>query len=70
MFRISMMQLIDHMKLNKKEGQSVDASIPLRREKKIIRGGRGRDLGGRGEGKGIKGNTFRYGGRQERSPEG
>jgi hypothetical protein len=31
-----MMQLKDHMKLNKKEGQSVDASNPLRRENKII----------------------------------
>jgi hypothetical protein len=29
-----MIQLSDHMKLNKKEGQSVDASIPLRWENK------------------------------------
>jgi hypothetical protein len=28
-----MMQLIDHMRLNKKEDQSVDASNPLRRVK-------------------------------------
>jgi hypothetical protein len=31
-----MIQLIDHRKLNKKEGQNVDASISLRRENKII----------------------------------
>ena len=31
------------MKLNKKEGQIVDASIPLRRGNKIIMGGRGRE---------------------------
>jgi hypothetical protein len=37
--RIPMIQL----KLNKKEGPSVDASIPLRRENKIILGGRGRE---------------------------
>jgi hypothetical protein len=40
------------MKLNEKENQSVDASIPLRRWNKIIRGGRGRGLGGIGEGTG------------------
>jgi len=33
---ISMMQLKDHMKLRKKEGQNVDASNPLTRGKKII----------------------------------
>jgi len=32
-----------HKKLNKNEGQSVDASIPLRRGNKIIMGGRGRE---------------------------
>ena len=32
-FRIPMIQLTDYMKLNKKEGPSVDASIPLRRGK-------------------------------------
>jgi hypothetical protein len=42
------MKLTDHMKLNKKEGQSVDASIPLGRANKIINVGGGRDLGGRG----------------------
>jgi hypothetical protein len=40
------------MKLNKKDRQSVDASIPLRRGKKIITGGRGMEdwvRWGRGE---------------------
>jgi hypothetical protein len=37
--RIPVIQLIDHMKLNKKEGPSVDASIPIRRGNKIIMGG-------------------------------
>jgi hypothetical protein len=36
-----MIHLTDHMNLNKKEGQNVDASIPLRRRNKIIMGGRG-----------------------------
>jgi hypothetical protein len=40
MFRIAMIQLTDHMKLNKKEGPSVDTSIPLRKDHKIIMGGR------------------------------
>jgi hypothetical protein len=31
------------MKLNKKEGPNVDASIPRRRFNKIITGGRGRE---------------------------
>ena len=59
--RISMIQLTDHMKLNKKEGQSVDASIPLRRGNKIIMGGRGREGPGweRGQG-GEEGNMIRY----------
>ena len=37
------------MKLNKKEGQRVDVSNPLRRGNKIITGERGKDLGGKGE---------------------
>ena len=44
-----MKQLIDHMKLKKKEGLSVDVSMSLRRGNKIIMGGRRRFLGGRGE---------------------
>jgi hypothetical protein len=36
-----MIQLIDHMKHKKKKERSVDASVLLRRENKIITGGRG-----------------------------
>lgn len=44
-----MIQLIDHMKLNSKKGQSMDTSILLLRENKIIMGGRGTWVGeGRG----------------------
>jgi hypothetical protein len=46
------------MKLNKKEGQSVDASILLKRGNKIIKGGRGstepglgREVGGKRRGR-------------------
>jgi hypothetical protein len=66
-----MIQLTDQMKLNKKEGQSVDASNLLREGNKIITGGRGRegsDCESGGEGK--KGGMTRYGKRQERNPEG
>jgi hypothetical protein len=35
-----MIKLTDHMKLKKEEGQSVDASNPLRRGDCIITGGR------------------------------
>jgi hypothetical protein len=38
-----MIELPDHMKFNKMESQSVDASIALRRRNKIIMGGRGRE---------------------------
>ena len=58
-----MIQFTDNMKLNKKEGPSVDASIPLRRGNKIIMGVR-RKEGPRWErrrGKG-KGGRIRYGG--------
>jgi len=41
MFSIPMIELIDHMKLKKKEDRSVDASILLRRKNKILIGGRG-----------------------------
>jgi hypothetical protein len=56
------------MKLNKKKGQYVDTSKPLRRQNKIMIGGRERERyewrrGGR-EGR------FRYGKRQKRGPEG
>ena len=44
--RIPTIQVTDHMKLNKKEDQSVDASVLLRRGNKIITEGRERDLEG------------------------
>ena len=37
--RISKIQFIEHMKLKKKEDQSMDASILLRRGNKILMGG-------------------------------
>jgi hypothetical protein len=42
-------------KLNKKKGPSDDASIPLRRKNRIIKGKRGRELSERGEGKEYRG---------------
>ena len=42
-----MIQFTDHMKLKKKEDQSVNASVLLRRGNKIIIGGRGRKEFGR-----------------------
>ena len=58
-----MVQLIEHMKL-KKECQSVDASISLRRWNKIITRDRGREgleweRGQRGK---IRGSEIKYGG--------
>jgi hypothetical protein len=47
--RIPAVQLIDHIKHNKKEFQTVDASILLRRGNKIVTGGRGRNAGEREE---------------------
>jgi hypothetical protein len=43
-----MIQLTDDMKLKKKEEQSVDTSVLLRRGNETIKGGRGREghLGG------------------------
>jgi hypothetical protein len=52
MYRIPRIQSTELKKVNKQKGPSEDASIPLEREKKTITGGR--DLGGRGEGKGKK----------------
>jgi hypothetical protein len=51
-----MIQLTDHMKL-KKEDQSVDASVLLKRGNKIITGVRGRALGRRKEREGKGGRT-------------
>jgi hypothetical protein len=57
------------MKLNKKEGQNVDASISLKEETKLLQEAEGRsDLGGRGEGI-EKGAVSGKEGRQVRSPE-
>jgi hypothetical protein len=70
--RIPTIQVTDHMKLNKKEDQSVDASVLLRRGNKIITGGRGREGPGqekRGGGE-MGQDRVRYGKRQERIPEG
>jgi hypothetical protein len=47
-----MIQLTDHIKLNKKEDQNVDSSTTLRRGNKIITGGRGREGPGRKRGEG------------------
>lgn len=41
--RIPTIQLIDHMKLKKKKVQSMNASVLLRRENKVIMEGRGRE---------------------------
>ena len=55
-YRMPMVQLTDYIKLNMKEGPSMDASFPLRRGNKIIMGSRERDEcewgwgGGRGKG--------------------
>ena len=55
--RIPTIQLTDHMKLKKKEDQSVDASVLLRKWNKIITGGRGWEglWRKRGEGQETKG---------------
>jgi hypothetical protein len=69
--KIPMIHLTDHMKLNKKEGPSVDTSIPFRRGNKIITKGRGREgtwvREGKGEGKSEAGSGM--GGRQEREAQ-
>ena len=44
--RIPPIQSTNHMELKKKEDQSVDASVFLRRKNKIIIGGRGREASG------------------------
>jgi hypothetical protein len=62
--RIPTIQLTDHMKLNKKESQSVNASIPLRRRNKIVTGGRGGEGPGWKRGGGGKRGRIRNGKRQ------
>jgi len=53
--KIPMIQFIDHMKSKNKEDQSVDASVLLRRRKKIIKGKRGREGSRRERGGGLTG---------------
>lgn len=54
MYSIPMILLTDSMKFNKKKDPSLDA-IPLKTERKIITGSKGReDLGGRGKGDGNR----------------
>ena len=61
--KIPRIQATDCKKCNNQKGPSEDASIPLRKENKIIRRGRGgRDLGG-GTESGMEGG-------QVRGPEG
>jgi hypothetical protein len=69
MYRIPTIQSTEHKKDNKQKSPSEEASIPLGREKKTITGGRGRDLGGRGEiqREGEHDQAWKKG--QERSPE-
>jgi hypothetical protein len=69
MYRIPRIQPTEHKKCNKQKCPSNEASIPLRRGKEIITGGRGRErpyLSGRGEGREEKGNTIRNGGGGDR----
>jgi hypothetical protein len=65
-----LIQLTDHIKLNKKKGLSVDASIPLRGGNKIIMGGR--DLGGSWEGRRkkirVQGQVWEDAGEKSRGP--
>jgi hypothetical protein len=65
-----MMHFTDHMKLNKKEGQCVYASNPLRRGNKIITEGRGRQGPEWENGGNQKGGRTRFWKRQERSADG
>ena len=72
MFEIPLVHLTDHIKFNKKESQSMDASVLLRKGTKIIMRCRGREGPGwkRGGGKKIQGAESIIGEREERSPEG
>ena len=58
-YRISMLQLTDSIKINKKEGPSEDASIPRRKGNKLIMEVRGKDQGRRGKEKGKVGSGYR-----------
>ena len=57
-YRIYAIQFTDHMKLNKKDGPSVDISLPFKRRNKAIIRGRGR-----------KGPGWERGGREERGQD-
>jgi hypothetical protein len=66
-----MIQLMDHIKLKRKEDQRVDVSVLLRRGNNIIKGSRrweglGRNIRDGGE----KGSRIRYGRRWKRCTEG
>ena len=63
-----MIQLIDNMKLNKKGGQSVYASIPLRKKIKIITSRRREGTGWKRGGRGKTGGRIRHG--RDRSTKG
>jgi len=52
------------MKLKKKEDQSIDASVLLRRGNKIITGDRGREKAGRERGRGKRGAGSSVGGKE------
>jgi hypothetical protein len=55
MYKIPKIQPTDSQKYNKQKYPSKEVSIPLRRGKEIIKGGReGRDLGRRREGEGKR----------------
>jgi hypothetical protein len=43
MYKIPMIKLTDHMKINKKENPSMNKTISLIKENKIIMGGRWRE---------------------------
>jgi hypothetical protein len=63
-FRLPMTQLTDHRNHNKKEGPSVDPSIPLRKGNNIIMESRGREGSGWERRRGGKrGSRIRNGGR-------
>jgi hypothetical protein len=57
------------MKLEKEENQNVNALILLRRENKIITGGRGRERAGWERGGGKNGGRISNRERQEQSPK-
>ena len=64
-------QLTDHMKFKKKEDQSVNASVLLRKGNKIITGGRGMKGSGRERGeRGRSESRIRYRKRWERNSDG